>query len=331
MIALSRGAQIGADAGDPHDALAHAVLAVNKDSEPVKRFGNFAETMTSGKINPLGWLGTSVAFYCDDDPLWDEMAGVAYDERDKFFRENVGRFPLALVAEVENAFKLTAFLVTFRAYVEQTVPGMTQWESLTYKDEPYVKVTPSERARSTMGDVENLAVYYSASAESLIVTLSPDVLERALDRRIARREADAKGEPMDVASVWLGESMCLKVDARAVAVLSTFFAEDYQLQMQKRAWANLPILNEWKRRYPDRDALQLHEQIWKVRLIDPAGGGYTWNAKWQTMESSVYGHPGEPRKGPAAPPLATGITGGNFGLTFENDGLRTRFALDRKQ
>ena len=76
--------------------------------------------------------------------------------------------------------------------------------------------------------------------------------------------------------------------------------------------------------------VQLHEQIWKVRLIDPAGGRYTWNAKWQTMESSVYGHPGKPQKGPAAPPLVAGITGGNFGLTFENDGLRTQVVLHRK-
>ncbi|MBC8872417.1 MAG: hypothetical protein H8E44_23545 [Planctomycetes bacterium] len=330
MVDVSRGAKIAADAGDPHDALAHVVMAINKDSETVKRFGNFAQTMTSAKINPLGWLGNSVALYFDDDPLWREMAGVAYDERDRFFRENLGRFPVALVAEVESAFKLTAFLATFRAFIEQTSPGMTQWESLTYKDEPYVKITPTERARSRTGEIENLAVYYSASAESLIVTLSPDVLKRALDRRIARRKAEKEDDQMDAEPFWLGESLCLKVDARALAVLSAVFAEDYQLQMQKRAWDNLPILNEWKRRYPGRDAIELHEQIWKVQLVDPAGGRYTWNAKWRTMESSIYGHPGKPKKGPAAPPLVAGITGGNFGVTFENDGLRTQVELDRK-
>jgi len=330
MVTVSRGAQIAPDAGDPHDALAHIVMAINKDSEPVKRFGNFARTMTAAKINPLGWLGNSIALYFDDDPLWREMAGLAYDERDKFFRENIGRFPVAFVAEVESSLKLTAFLATFRAFIEQTTPGMTEWESLTYKDEPYVKVTPSERARSREDDIENLAVYYSASAESLIVTLSLDVLKRALDRRIARRKAEEKGEQTDAEPAWLGESLCLKADAKAVAVISAFFSEDYQLQMQKRAWANLPILNEWRRRYPDRDAVGLHEQLWKVRLIDPADGRYTWNAKWQTIESSVYGHPGKPKKGPATPPLVAGITGGNFGLTFENDGLRARVILKRK-
>lgn len=330
MIAVSRGAQIAPDAGDPHDALAHVVMAINKDSEPVQQFGNFARAMTSAKVNPLGWLGPSVALYFDDDPLWRELAGVAYDERDKFFRENLGRFPVALVAEVESSLKLTAFLAAFRAFIEQTSPGLTQWESLTYKDEPYVKITPTERARSTTDEIENLAIYYSASAESLIVTLSPDVLKRAIDRRIARRKAKEEGKPTDAEPFWLGESLCLKVDAKAVAVLSAVFAEDYQAQMQKRAWDNLPILNEWKHRYPNRDAVELHEQIWKVRLVDPAGGRYTWNAKWQTMESSVYGHPGKPKKGPAAPPLVAGVTGGNFGLTFENDGLRAQVELDRK-
>ena len=115
-----------------------------------------------------------------------------------------------------------------------------------------------------------------------------------------------------------------------LAVLSAFAAGDYRLAMQKRAWANLPILNEWKRRYGGRDPVELHEELWKIRLIDPAGGRYTWNAKWQTMESSVYGHPGKPKEGPATPPLASGVLGGNFGVTFEEDGLRAQVVLKRQ-
>ena len=49
---------------------------------------------------------------------------------------------------------------------------MTVWESLTYKDEPYVKITPSERAKQRDDELEKLAVYYSTSGEALIVTLS---------------------------------------------------------------------------------------------------------------------------------------------------------------
>ncbi len=331
LIAVSRGVRLAPDSGDPHDALAHAVLAINKRSPTVQRHGNFAAgMMASARVDPLGWLGESVAVYFDDDPLWNELANVPHDQRDEFFRKNIGRIPVAVVAEVESSLKLTAFLTAVRAFIEQTVPGMTHWESLTYGDEPYVKITPSAKARREEDELERLAVYYSASGESLIVTLSEDLLKRALDRRIARRAAKQEGTAVEAEPAWLGESLCLKADAKAVHVISMLSAEDYQLAMQKRAWANLPILNEWKRRYPDRDPAELHGRVWKVRLIDPAGGRYTWNAKWQTMESSVYGHPGEPKRGPATPPLVSGITGGSFGVTFEKDGLRARVKLSRK-
>ena len=130
--------------------------------------------------------------------------------------------------------------------------------------------------------------------------------------------------------MWLGANLCLNAPAKAVTVLSVLFTEDYQLAMQKRAWANLPILNEWKRRYPDQDPLDLHARVWQVRLLDPAGGRYVWDAEFRTMASTVYGHPGRPNKGPAAPPLAAGILGANFGVTVEQQGLRARVELSRK-
>jgi len=336
LIAVSRGAKIGPADGDPHDALAHVALAVNKNSAEVKRFGSLAMTVTGlARIDPLDWLGSTVALYFDDDPFWTELAKVAYDDRDEFFQRNIGRLPVALVVEVENGFKLTAFLAAVRAFIEQTAPGMTQWESLTYRDEPYVKVTPSARAKRQTGELENLVIYYSASGESLILTPSEEVLKRALDRRIARRAAADQPEQSNArqpaTSAWLGESLCLKARHKALAMLSALFGEDYQMLMQKRAWANLPILNEWKRRYPDQDPVQLHRRVWKVRLIDPAGGRYRWNAQWRTMESTVYGHPGQPKPGPAAPPVVAQITDANLGITFEeDDGLRARVKLTRR-
>ena len=73
--------------------------------------------------------------------------------------------------------------------------------------------------------------------------------------------------------------------------------------MQTRAWSNLPILNEWKRRYPDQDPVALHEEFWQTRLICPGGGQYVWNDDWQTMESTVYGCPAAPQEGPLAAPV----------------------------
>ena len=100
--------------------------------------------------------------------------------------------------------------------------------------------------------------------------------------------------------------------------------------MQALAWANLPILNEWKRRYPDQDPVQVHEQYWGARLVCPGGGQYRWNEAWQTMESTIYGHPGEPTQSSSLPHALEHLSRGNFGLTFEADGLRARFELEQQ-
>ena len=74
---------------------------------------------------------------------------------------------------------------------------------------------------------------------------------------------------------------------------------------------------------------------WQLRraraLIDPAGGQYTWNEKWQTMESSVYGSPAQPKEGPAGIAALNGLLRANFGVTFENDGLRAKGEVEREK
>jgi uncharacterized protein (DUF2164 family) len=43
----------------------------------------------------------------------------------------------------------------------------------------------------------------------------------------------------------------------------------------------------------------------------------------------VYGHPGQPKQGPPAPPVLSDFQSGDFGLSFENQGLRARAVLRR--
>ena len=104
---------------------------------------------------------------------------------------------------------------------------------------------------------------------------------------------------------------------------------EYQQTMQVLSWNNLHILNEWRRRYPQHEPVELHERLWQRRLVCPGGGEYRWNEKWQTVESTVYGHPGEPRTGVSLPVALRAITHGNFGLTFEPNGLRVKVELVR--
>ena len=70
--------------------------------------------------------------------------------------------------------------------------------------------------------------------------------------------------------------------------------------------------------------MKLHETLWGTTLLCPGGGQYVWNEAGQTMESSMYGHPGSPKDPPGVPQQLTAVTAAAFGLTCEHDGLRVQ-------
>ena len=150
----------------------------------------------------------------------------------------------------------------------------------------------------------------------------PEDPRRTIDRWLAQEKARADGKPAPAAKPWLGSNAALRVDRKFLDVADAFYGSQYRREMQTRCWANLPILNEWKRLYPDRDPVKVHQHVWGVELVCPGGGKYVWNDKYRTMASTVYGHPGEPKDGPVAPPLLSSFAAASFGLTFENQGLR---------
>lgn len=239
----------------------------------------------------------------------------------------LSRLPVAVHFEVKSFLGVTAFLTTLRAFVEQTAPGMTTWEKLTHLERPYVKITPSE-IRAEIGEV---TIYYSVTPNSLVITLSEDVLFRALERQNQRRVAKSEGREIpNVNPPWIGENLCLQVSRRFLEVINKLASEAYQDFLRARSWGNIPILNEWKRLQPNRDALAFHEKFWQTRLVCPGSGAYVWNEEWQTMESTVYGHPGDPKVvKDGVSPIAKLISA-NFGITFEEDGLRGTVVLDRE-
>ncbi len=222
------------------------------------------------------------------------------------------------------------FLSSGRAFIEQSSPGLTHWEALKYKDQPYVRITPTKGSGTVPNDLENLTIYYTAVGGTLTITPSEKILRGSIDRWLDQQKANAESKPAEPAGrPWLGSNVALRVDRKILEVANTLGRDHYQQAMQLQCWANLPILNEWKRLYPDRDPVKVHEAVWGVELVCPGGGKYVWDDKYQTMKSTVYGHPGEPKQGPAAPPVLGSFTSGSFGLTFENQGVRARAELRR--
>lgn len=344
FIGVTRGAEIKPSAGDPHNALIHFVMSLNTKSPTVRSINNFVMGASNNKqLDPLSWLGESIAIYADDDPIWEELAKLDQDKWETELSKKFHKLPIAIQFEVANPLKATLFLSGARAFIEQTGPNMTAWESIKFDDESsYVKITPSRMARETSPEeFQNLAVYYTISGNSLTVTLNETVIKNVLQRQTARlkakenpvaekKDAEKKTEVALNIKPWLGKNLVLRADKKLIDLATHSTRRQMQNNIQLLAWSNLPILNEWHRMYPDRDAVGVHEQVWKTKLVCPGGGKYVWNDSWQTMESTVYGHPGEPKDGPFVTPGMLGIESADFGLTFEEQGLRARAVLERK-
>jgi hypothetical protein len=322
FVEITTGAALRNDSGDPHDAVAHLALAINPDSPTIRSWGKFIENITNNlQFHPLSWVGGCVALYADDDPFWNELA--ASEDSEKFIEKNYQKLPVALFVESRDAMRLAAFLTMARGFIEQSAPNLTTWESLNDGQRQYVKIS------ATLDGPENrFSLYYASLPKALIITLNEDMLKRAMTRQAATtRPADAPAT--QPANPWLGQNIALHLSERFIKAFWSAANQSLTDAAQVQAWSNIPILNEWKQLFPDKNPIDVHQKLFQTRLIDPAGGDYVWNAQWHTFESTTYGHPGEPKAGPSLTASLQRYTG-DFGLTFENNGLRARAQLEQK-
>ena len=340
---VSLGSSLDRGVGDPHgEAMMQWMLSVNTDSEVVKQYTNLLRFAAPQlKVDPTNWIGEGVSLYIDEDPLWEKA--LKAEEPDEFLEDHLVELPVALHVEVKDALKLTLFMAGLRAYIEQTAPGVTTWEAKEYKDEPYVKVSATERARRR--PEEDFSLYYVATGEGLTISLNESVIQRALERRIARRKGPSpedeergkeRGKKNKEAEEqlrlrWPGQNLALRVSSKGLRVFQEIFGRGYADQMRRMSFNNLHVLNEWKRLFPELDPVELHEQFWQRRLLCPGGGEYVWNEQLMTMESTVFGSPYEPKEvGMLLPAALRQFTRGEFGIQFEHDGLRSRFHVERQ-
>ena len=189
LAEISLGAKFDPQAGDPHQALAQYILALNHNSRLFRMGEGFAAGM--GQTISLGWIGPSISIYADDDPFWQDLAKVKEDKLEAFMSKNAGRVPVAVRIDSSNPLKLAVFLTTARTFIEQTSPGLTRWEPLKYKEQGYVRISPVKG--KIPQDIENLAIYYTCAGGALTITPSERVLQHAIDRVLAEKPAEDAG------------------------------------------------------------------------------------------------------------------------------------------
>lgn len=324
LAGFAGDARLAGSSGDPHaDALLHFVMAIDTDGEVVREIG---QSLT-GIVPQLGadamkWMGGSMAIYLDRSEELEQVLAAAEDQADAMDRliEDMNSIPLVIHFEVNSGLRLATFLAGLRAFVDQTAPGVLQWEDQTKGEQRYVRIS----AGGLTGD--DLSIYYGTSSSAFVISLNEEALLRALARDAARR-----AKPDDVVEHdWLGESVAFEIGLEGLRIYELLEQESIHERLRYASWDNLPILNEWRRRYPDRDSLAVHRELWGDTLRCPGGGEYVWNSADGTMESTVFGHPGTPRQGVELPPILQGIQMLRFGLTFEHEGLRSRVELVRE-
>jgi len=325
---LTRGARIAPGAGDRHlESIMHFTMAINPESRLMHEASGLINSPDSPiRVNPLGWLGSSISLYADRDPFWERLLKAG--KPGEFLGSNYYTLPIALQCEVKNLLGVSAFLAGLRSRLDTATPQMLLWQSLDYNGHAYVRVAPSKSFNSA--DFANLAIYYAVTPGSLTITENEALLKRALDRQSARSSKKSDGLQETSDKSWLGTNLCLQVDQNFLVALEKMSLGTERTSPQRISWNNLLILNEWKRLYPSQDPVKFHERYWKTRLVCPGGGAYVWNEKWQTMESTAYGHPGDPKE-PTTPHSRLGkFSNVNLGLTFENQGLSAKGVFGRE-
>ncbi|MBL1216477.1 MAG: hypothetical protein D8M59_03180 [Planctomycetes bacterium] len=307
-------ARIDPNTGDRHeDALVQLIMGFDRDQSWLRQMagGLFRGQPDAIRTNPLGWIGSSISLYIDRDAFWD--AAFNSDDPEDYIYDNYGQLPIYLYIEVADSLKFSAFMLSLRSVADQMMPDMIAWESQEKDGLEYVRIT--------FADEDMPHLYYAVKSRALILSPREDVLFHAVQRLTARAGGEVH-ESVGETMPWLGESVCAQVSGDMLDSLDLIFWDQYRERLQERSWDNLYILNEWRRLYGDVDALALHEDIWGTRLTCPGGGEYVWNDHLSSYESTVYGHPLEPLPGPGLRELLGHIEAGNFGITFEHDGLR---------
>ena len=334
MISTTGDVKLKDSSGDPHpEALLHWVTAVDMDSPELQQVSNFASIMApSLGTGAFSWIGKSYSLYLDQSPFFSELddafSSGGEKEANEFIKKNQGRFPIALNVEVNNPFKLTAFLAGFRAWLEQTAPGMTVWSNHSHKKQGYVKIAPGKNLEDDLMEEGSVpvALYYVPSPKSLTVSLSEKMIKQAIDRNLIRRSGDAN----QTIAQWAGKSSAFFAKNSLIELLDRILQKESLKHFQKKSWSNLYALNEWRIHLGKMNAPSYHLAVWQTELQCPGGGKYTWDEKFQTYESSVFGHPGKPRMPQNGIGLLSPFGKVDFGLTFENDGLRAQGTIHEK-
>jgi hypothetical protein len=294
--------------------------AIDGSSEMFQMANTQSSAMLPGiGANPLAWVGGSLSFFLDSDPFWEEMN--ASEDPEDFIADNMARLPIGLRVSSKSPMKLALFLTTLRSFSEQAAPGLLVWETREHENTPYVVIKTTERA-GLPNELE-IKAYYAALPNAFLLSLSEDLLKRAITRNGTEPEAP-KPEP--------GADPYQAFAQLKIQTLQSYLnlvGEDPLRKQQIISWAALPILNEWHQRYPGEDPVKAYARDFGDRIQCPGGRGYQWNPEIGGMESVEFGSPEASRGTPMKIPLFENRSEAKAAVSLQENELRVKAELTK--
>ena len=274
--------------------------------------------------NPIAWIGGSLSIFADQDPFWNAMHEA--EEINEYMQENVSRLPMGLRVSSKSPIKLALFLTTLRSFSEQASPGLLVWETRKFEGTPYVVIRTTDQAEAP--DDMEINIHYAAMPDALILSLSEDLLKRAITRNL--EFAAPKAEESD------GQESLYQIFVQTKITALDIYQNIFESEIDRRrrraatSWGALPILNEWKKAFPGKDPVQAHYDYFKETIHCPGGKGYQWNKALSSMESVTFGHPEAPRETLMRFPMWQNWDQAKAAISIKNKEFRLDAALSKQ-
>jgi hypothetical protein len=292
IVHLAGDATLDEREADGHArAIFRASSAFDAKSELWRNLGQFAD-LVLGISGAHRAVGDSLSINVEDSPVWRRVTAAA--DPAVFWSARGEALPLAVHVDARNFELNRRIMASFQRQKAALFGSRFTSEPREHRGIAYYRV------QGGLFGQDMPPMYDAAGPKGMLVAMSEATLRRALDRQVEPegnerpKTGDEKKDGLNVKR--LGRHVEVRANRLAAEVLERLLSTDVERSTQARSWSNLPILSEWKRRYPEQDPVEVHRRLWYTELKCPGGGGYAWNEERRIVRSSVFGDPAEPQE-----------------------------------
>jgi len=284
------------------------------------------------RIEVADWIHDEFSVYFDLDKQWLERL----DSRNAWqlrLENELREVPVGVFIPSKNNLKMTAFVVAARAAIDRFAPHMVQWDTVPHNDAQYVV---GNVANSGIGAPHEMpSLYYVTPSRRLPPRHNARVIERVIDRHLVVKDAgDAASQESEIAAPANADpsikpQLVLEGTGQGAEIMAKTNYQSGLRQMHRLAWSNIPIMNYFRARYPDRDPRQVYFDLFGEWLMEPSGAEYQWSEQYGTYLSTEQGFHLYPKAGS---PMPSSIEPGDFirtSLGFQDGGLRATLHVEQ--